>query len=165
MIRDATPADFDAILALNAQSEHFMNALTREDLAGLHAIARYHRVAVAGDRVAGFLLALQEAAPYGYPAYVWFNAHRRRFLYIDRIAVSADARGQGIGSALYRDLIDCAGQLGHDTVTCEIDVDPPNPVSIAFHAKFGFCEIGRIPVAGGRKQVALQERRSQAPAG
>jgi len=41
-------------------------------------------------------------------------------------------------------------------VTCEYDVDPPNPGSERFHTRFGFREVGRQVVAGGKKSVSLQ---------
>jgi hypothetical protein len=42
-------------------------------------------------------------------------------------------------------------------VTCEIDVEPPNPVSARFHARFGFREVGRQQYGEHRKTVSLQE--------
>jgi predicted GNAT superfamily acetyltransferase len=41
-------------------------------------------------------------------------------------------------------------------VTCEYDIEPPNPASERFHRGFGFTEVGRQSVAGGKKQVSLQ---------
>jgi predicted GNAT superfamily acetyltransferase len=40
-------------------------------------------------------------------------------------------------------------------VTCEYDVEPPNPASERFHARFGFREVGRQRLDGG-KLVSLQ---------
>jgi predicted GNAT superfamily acetyltransferase len=40
-------------------------------------------------------------------------------------------------------------------VACEYDVEPPNDASARFHARFGFGEVGRQRLAGG-KQVSLQ---------
>lgn len=41
-------------------------------------------------------------------------------------------------------------------ITCEYNIDPPNPASRAFHDKFGFRELGTQWVAGGTKHVSLQ---------
>ncbi|MEZ5478989.1 MAG: hypothetical protein R3E95_16365 [Thiolinea sp.] len=41
-------------------------------------------------------------------------------------------------------------------MSCEYDLEPPNPASARFHAGFGFREVGRQTVAGGKKQVSLQ---------
>ena len=40
-------------------------------------------------------------------------------------------------------------------ITCEFDIDPPNPVSAHFHARQGFREIGRRQLDGG-KTVSMQ---------
>ena len=36
-------------------------------------------------------------------------------------------------------------------VTCEFDIEPPNPVSAGLHVKVGFREVGEQLVAGGKK--------------
>lgn len=41
----------------------------------------------------------------------------------------------------------------------EYDLDPPNLSSQRFHARFGFAEVGRQQVAGGRKHDSLQAAR------
>jgi hypothetical protein len=41
-------------------------------------------------------------------------------------------------------------------VAAEFDVDPPNPASARFHAKFGFHEVGRQVVPYGMKEVSMQ---------
>jgi predicted GNAT superfamily acetyltransferase len=42
-------------------------------------------------------------------------------------------------------------------VTCEFDIEPPNPASARFHGRFGFREVGRQNVAYAAKAVSLQE--------
>jgi len=51
-----TPAvyeNFPDILALNAESVHFLSPLSGRQLEHLHAQAAYHKVVVDGQRVAG----------------------------------------------------------------------------------------------------------------
>lgn len=72
--------------------------------------------------------------------------------------VGAAARGGGLGIQLYEDLFAFAARTHATRVTCEFDVDPPNPVSEKFHARFGFHEVGRQRVGSGNKQVSLQLR-------
>ena len=159
MIRDATEADFDAILRLNLESEHFLSPLDVARLRHLHRQAAYHRVACVDDAVAAFLLVLREGADYDSPNYRWFAERYPAFLYIDRVVVAARRQGRRLGAALYRDLFDFARTSGVRLVTCEFDVIPPNPASSAFHARFGFREVGEQWVAQGRKKVSLQEAR------
>ena len=37
---------------------------------------------------------------------------------------------------------------GHERVVCEVNADPPNPVSDAFHAALGFAEVGSARLSG-----------------
>jgi predicted GNAT superfamily acetyltransferase len=46
----------------------------------------------------------------------------------------------------------------------DFDVEPPNPVSAKFHARFGFREVGRQSVSYADKRVSMQEA-PLAPAG
>jgi len=46
---------------------------------------------------------------------------------------------------------------GIHSVTCEYNVEPPNPASAAFHQSAGFREIGTQWVANRSKRVSLQE--------
>ena len=57
LLRDATPADFPALLALNAAAERFTSPLDPARLAALHAQAARHRVAEHHGSVVAFLLA------------------------------------------------------------------------------------------------------------
>ena len=155
-IRPATAADFPAILALNEASVAVLAPMDFARLEDLHAGSSYHKVAEVDGAVLAFLLVFREGASYDSPNYLWFSAHYPRFLYIDRIVVSAESRGGGIGPALYEDLIAEARNRGVDLVCCEYDIAPPNPGSARFHARFGFREVGQQVVAGGKKAVSLQ---------
>lgn len=156
-IRDATQADFAAIVALNAESVRFTSPMDHARLQALHAQAAYHRVVESDGAVVAFLLALREGAAYDSPNYRWFARRYPRFLYVDRIVVAAARQGLGLGARLYEDLIAFATVSGVTPLTCEFDSDPPNPASAAFHARFGFREVGRQRLVNG-KEVSLQAR-------
>jgi predicted GNAT superfamily acetyltransferase len=158
-IRDAIAADFPRILALNEASVAFLSPLDAARLAKLAETSVYHRVCVRGGEVVGFLLAFAPGADYDSPNYRWFAERQPDFLYIDRIVVDGNVRGGGIGRKLYEDLFTFAAQRGYGQVTCEFDLDPPNPASEQFHARFGFREVGQQRVAGGKKLVSLQAAR------
>jgi uncharacterized protein len=158
MIRDATSADFPAILALNAESVHFLSPLDAARLRHLHAQAAYCRVVEHDGKIAAFLLAFRERADYDSPNYRWFAQHYAQFLYIDRIVVAGAARGLGFGAQLYDDILAFAAATYADRLTCEFDIEPPNPVSAAFHSRYGFREVGRQWIGGDKKQVSLQAR-------
>jgi predicted GNAT superfamily acetyltransferase len=158
MIRNAIADDFPAILALNAESVHFLSPLDAARLGHLHAQAAYHRVVEHEEKVAAFLLAFREGADYDSSNYRWFAQHYARFLYIDRIVVAASARGLGFGAQLYDDILAFAAATNAARLTAEFDVEPPNPVSAAFHRRYGFREVGTQWLGGGKKQVSLQVR-------
>lgn len=157
LIRPATPHDFPHILALNATWEHLTSTLDDAGLASLHAQAVYHRVFAVDDAVAGFLLALGPGAAYASQNYRWFEAHSSHFWYIDRIVVDARHQGQRIGSALYDDLRAAAKRGGVSRLTCEVDIEPHNAASDAFHTRRGFVELATQTLVPSGKRVSLRE--------
>jgi uncharacterized protein len=155
-IRAACRSDFDAVLALNLESERFLSPLTRERLEHLDAQAEIHQVLEIQGKVVAFVLALREGSSYDSLNYMWFVAKYASFLYVDRVVVSAALQGQGIGRSLYHVVFAHARATGVPWVTCEYDIESPNPGSERFHRNSGFAEVGRQHVAGGMKQVSLQ---------
>jgi predicted GNAT superfamily acetyltransferase len=161
-LRDYRPDDADAVLALNAASVAVLSPLDDLRLRALAAQAARFRIAERDGVPVAFLLALREGSAYASPNYRWFAARYARFLYVDRVVVAEAARGDGLGAALYDDLFAFARAAGLDTVACEFDVEPPNEPSRRFHARFGFEEVGRQRLAGG-KQVSMQVAPAQLP--
>ena len=154
-LRPAIAEDADAILALNQESVAVLSPLSRERLAKLEREAAVRSVVEDGGTVVAFLLAFREGATYDSPNYRWFAGRYDRFVYLDRVVVSSAARGRGAGALLYRDVFEFAATHAVGVVTCEYDVEPPNLASERFHARFGFREVGRQRLDGG-KLVSLQ---------
>lgn len=160
-LRDVTEDDFANILQLNDAEVQQTSPMDLDRIRFLHGLSSFHQVALADGRAAGFLLALREGAAYPNDNYAWFQSRYPRFIYIDRIVVGAEFTGQRIGSALYQALFACARASGTSIITCEYNLEPPNPASAAFHARFGFREVGRQRVADGAKLVSLQLRNQE----
>jgi predicted GNAT superfamily acetyltransferase/catechol 2,3-dioxygenase-like lactoylglutathione lyase family enzyme len=156
LIRPAEERDFPAVLALNEESVRVLAPLPPERLELLHRKASLHWVAEEGGRVVGFVLAFREGIDHDSVNYKWFAERYPTYLYVDRVVVGADARGLGAGTRLYEELFAHALATGAERVTAEFDVDPPNPASAHFHAKFGFHEAGRQVVPYGMKEVSMQ---------
>jgi predicted GNAT superfamily acetyltransferase len=152
----ATPADYPSILALNQTALPAVSPLNEPDLIDLHQQSVQLTVARAGDEMAGFMLILKEGANYGSPNYRYFADRYDVFHYVDRIVVNADFRRQGVGATLYRSLFEAATDAPR--VTCEVNVRPPNPGSLAFHESLGFVVVGEQDTDGGKKRVALMVR-------
>lgn len=148
---------YPAVLALNTANVEATSPLDTTALARLIGDACYARGV--GGGADAFLIAMDEGADYASPNFQWFRERFPRFVYIDRIITGHHARGRGLARALYEDLFAEAARLGHDRVGCEVNLEPANPVSDAFHAALGFVEIGRAAIYGGTKTVRYYERR------
>lgn len=155
-IRAAEPADFEQILLLNAASVHFLSPLDDARLALLHAQSDYHTVLKNDGQVAAFLLAFRDGADYDGSNYRWFAARYPKFLYVDRIVVGALLQGRGAGRLMYENLFAFARSAGVGLITCEFDLDPPNPVSQRFHQGLGFAEVGTRTYGAAQKLVSMQ---------
>lgn len=127
------------VLALNNAHARELSWLEPGALSALIAQAFSARVVPPAD---AFLLALDHTASYDSPNFLWLKARYDRFVYVDRIVVADHARGRGHARALYEDLFVQARDAGHTVVVCEVNADPPNPSSDAFHAALGFMEVG-----------------------
>lgn len=155
-VRSATPEDYDQILKLNEESVHFLSPLSKEKLIHLHQQSEILKVVEVDGVVEAFVLALSEGKDYDSVNYIWFEKNYEKFLYIDRVVVSLKQQSSGLGKLLYDEVFKHAESVGTPVVTAEIDIEPPNPVSLKFHEKFGFQEVGQQAVAGGKKIVSLQ---------
>ena len=105
-----------------------------------------------------FILALDQDARYDSPNFLWFRARYPRFVYVDRVVVASSARGHGHARRLYHDLFEHAVSAGHDRVVCEVNSNPPNPESDAFHAALGFVEVGSASIHNDSKTVQYLSR-------
>jgi predicted GNAT superfamily acetyltransferase len=105
-----------------------------------------------------FLLAFDQSARYDSPNFLWFRSRYPRFVYVDRIVVASSARGRGHARALYDDLFKHAVAASHERVVCEVNTEPPNPASDAFHAALGFVEVGTASVYDGSRTVRYLSR-------
>ena len=153
---NATPGDYAQILLLNEGAVPAVNLIDAAALERLHHQARVLLVARAGEHVAGFLLALNAGAEYDSLNYRYFSNHYTCFAYVDRIVVDPGFRRLGIGRGLYAALFEQT--LDVPQITCEVNVLPPNPESLAFHNGLGFEVVAEQDTEGGAKRVALMVR-------
>jgi predicted GNAT superfamily acetyltransferase len=156
-IRDAAEGDEEFILALNAACTPAVGALDANGLAALRGWARRVLVAEAGGARVGFIILLGPGTAYDSDNYAWFEQRFPSHLYIDRVAVDAAARGANVGRMLYDAAAKIARDLGEERLTAEVNEQPPNPESMAFHERMGFNHlVSRASRAG--KVVAMLER-------
>jgi len=156
-LRPYRPADLDALVAINDGAHPAVPITPAAELAELIGMARLVLVADDGEP-AGFVVALAPGLGYASENYTWFSARSNDFLYVDRIVLAPRLQGQGVGPRLYAAVEETARADGATEITCEVNVRPPNPGSLAFHARLGFTEVGRQQTKGGATEVALLAR-------
>ncbi len=154
-ILDLTLNDAEAFLALNNMAVPHVNELDAAAVAALFGQASYAKQVLIDNQMAGFLLVLEPGQPYASLNYGWFSDRYDSFAYVDRIVVSEDFRGQGVGQKLYNDLADYCRDKNLPRICCEVNIEPPNPGSAAFHRQFGFVSQGSQRTEGGTKEVDL----------
>ncbi|GJD47635.1 hypothetical protein OPKNFCMD_0343 [Methylobacterium crusticola] len=152
------PADAAAVLALNNAHRAETSLLDAQGLRALTAAAFWAAGIAVGGETGAFLIALDQDAAYASPNFLWFRARFRRFVYVDRVVTAPAHRGRGLARSLYGALTGRAAAAGHDRVVCEVNRDPPNPGSDAFHARLGFVEIGSAAIHGGARTVRYLAR-------
>jgi predicted GNAT superfamily acetyltransferase len=128
--------------------------LTEERFSELIAMSFYAR-GFSGP--AALLLAMDQSSPYVNINFQFFQRRHDRFVYIDRLITADYARRQALARRLYEDLFELSRAAGHRVAGCEVNLDPPNPGSDAFHEQLGFKEVGRATLSGG-KTVRYLER-------
>jgi uncharacterized protein len=134
---------FPSVLALNNDHAEELSLLNEAELAHLLGEAFYAKRV--GD-IDAFLIALDQDADYSSPNFLWHKARAERFVYVDRIVVAGRMRGRGLARSLYEDLFHYAMAKGHRRIGCEVNAQPPNPASDAFHGALGFKEAGMAPL-------------------
>jgi predicted GNAT superfamily acetyltransferase len=155
VLRPLTPADHGRVVDLNNAAYPAVPNLDVPALGELLSHTSLAVVAVSGGSVVGFLLAVDPGAEYDSENYRYFEGRGIPSLYIDRVVIDHGFRGGGIGRTLYQAVFDKARADGRAEVTCEVNLQPPNPESLAFHERMGFRRVGEQDTKGGSFRVAL----------
>jgi uncharacterized protein len=148
-------ADVERVLELNEES---VKALSPLDAAGVEWHRRNAAVAVVwdtGEEVVAFAFAFAPGSTYTSINYRWHGDRFPDFLYLDRIAVSSTARRGGIGFHLYDYIEAIAAE--HGRMVCEVNCDPPNEESLAFHDRRGYRPVGQLRQLDGHESVMLEK--------
>ena len=100
----------------------------------------------------GYLLAFDREAAYDGEEFRKFRQITAKpYVYIDQVAVAKEAKGLGVGKALYGALEAIARRRGAQALCCEVNTVPPNVESMAFHEALGFRRVDSLATSDGEK--------------
>lgn len=150
-----TDADVDDVLRLNEGSVAVLSPLDADGLSRCRAQARWALVCEVEGQVAAFTIAYAPGATYESINYAWHAARFDDFVYLDRIAVDPAFRRRGIAGAIY-DTVETAARA-HGRLVCEVNSQPPNVESLAFHRARGYEEIGHLTQLDGHETVMMEK--------
>ena len=128
------------MLALNERNVELLAPLDEPRLARAAGRRRpdAHVIDVDGS-FAGFVLTFASGSAYDGENFAWFAERYPDFGYLDRIVLHEDFRRRGLGSRVYDEL---EAAHGAPVFTLEVNLDPPNEPSLAFHRARGYAEVG-----------------------
>lgn len=161
LVRDLQGSDLAAALAINNAAVPAVGELESARLERLvaisqHALGAFHPADEhPPPGLIGFCLVLAPGTEYASINYRWFSQRYDDFAYLDRVAVDASRRSQGVGAALYAEV---ERRLGATWFTLEVNLRPRNDGSLRFHARQGFTEVGQQETDYGFL-VSLQAKR------
>lgn len=155
-IREARREDIEAILAINAAGQPGVSPLTEYEVEAIAAQRVRCWVAEDAGKVSGYLIVYAAGDIYDGEEFAWFEREYASFLYVDQIAVAPEYRRRGVGAVLYRAVTEYAVTHGFPWLTCEVNTEPPNPVSLRFHRALGFEDVGALRTSDGRAVALLR---------
>jgi predicted GNAT superfamily acetyltransferase len=155
VLRPMTQSDVAAVLALNEEHVDLLSPMDGDRLSELRRWASRADVILADGQVAGFVLVFGPGTGYDSENYRWFDARfGPDFDYLDRIVIADRFRRRGLASAVYDAVEHVASRRGR--LALEVNIEPPNEASLAFHRRRGYQEVGRLGPEGHR--VSLMAR-------
>ncbi|MCX6396821.1 MAG: GNAT family N-acetyltransferase [Propionibacteriales bacterium] len=156
ILRPVLAADHEAVLAWNQTNVELLAPLDQARLDQLLGWADAGSVILAENAPVGFVITFAAGSAYDSSNYRWFSERHTDFLYLDRIVIDTAARRSGLGSRVYDAIEHRAAELG-GVLCLEVNLEPPNEPSLAFHRRRGFVEVGRQE-AGGHLVSLLEKQ-------
>lgn len=139
LLRPIGPADHAEVLSLNQANVELLAPLDEPGLVALADTADLAHVIEHDGAFAGFVVTLAPAAAYDSVNYRWFAERFDDFYYLDRIVLAAPFRRRGLGGRVYDEVERHARR--HGRMALEVNLDPPNSASLAFHAGRGYVQV------------------------
>jgi hypothetical protein len=143
IIRDIGVDDLPALHEINDANVPEVGEVTADQLARLIELSEIAVLVEIDGVAAGFALVLALGTDYQSVNYRWFSERYDEVMYLDRVAFDARFQRRGLGTLLYDEIERQAADAGIAAVTLEVNVEPANPPSMAFHGSRGYAEVGR----------------------
>lgn len=154
-IRAMTEVDLPVVWRINQENVPAVGDETLEALTEIFQQSVIALSAVAGARVIGFCLVLDPGQKYESPNYTYFCERLDDFVYLDRVAVTGEFQGRGVGAALYRHV---EQSTDAQWFALEVNTKPRNEGSLRFHAREGFVQMEELETRPG-KLVSLMVKK------
>ncbi|MGV6903848.1 MULTISPECIES: GNAT family N-acetyltransferase [unclassified Brucella] len=147
VIRDFQPADIETITAIYTQAVLTGTGSYEIEPPTMDEMAK--RFAAFADQGFPILVAEADGRVLGYAYASYFRVRPAyRWLAEDSIYIAPDAKGQGIGKLLLRELIARISALGFRQLPAVIGDGEHNIGSVKLHESLGFTHCGRIEGSG-----------------
>ena len=132
----------ETLYSLNQENTPEVGSLsTIDELSKLIDMSALNFYVLDDEEIIGFVVCFREGSGYKSLNYKFFNDNESKFLYIDRVVIKEGHRRKGAGTILYSHLQTLANQQSMP-LCCEVNTIPRNSVSLDFHEKNGFIEVG-----------------------
>lgn len=128
------------VLALNERHQHLTAPMDVDRLVLLDTVGTVE-VIRADHRFAGFVITMASGAAYDSGNFGWFAQRYAAFGYLDRIVVREDFRRRGLAGLVY-DAIEARTARLAPLLALDVNSDPPNVESLAFHVGRGYEQVG-----------------------
>lgn len=147
LIRAANFEDLETIHQLNESVLPHVNSISMVDFEEFLKVSSFFVVIEANEEIVAFMIVLGPAKTYKSENYQFYCNKYQSFDYVDRIVVDIKSQRYGYGRALYDYLKEHSNE---ERITCEVNLNPPNPVSQEFHKIMGFFEVGQLNTKCGK---------------
>lgn len=145
LLRPITATDHAEVLALNERNVEVLAPLDEPRLVAMRGVAHTAAVLEVDGAFAGFVLTFTAGSAYDGENFGWFTERFEDFCYLDRVVLHEDFRRRGLGTRVYDEL---ESTCGRSLFALEVNLDPPNDASLAFHRARGFIEVDRRMFGG-----------------
>jgi uncharacterized protein len=162
LLRPMSEADVADVLTLNEAEVHLLAPMDEDKLRRIHDLARAVDVIEVDGGFGGFVITVGAGAAYWSELYRWFDERYDDFVYLDRVVLHERVRRRGVGRAVYDQLEaqarrDLSARGATPRMTLEVNIDPPNEPSLAFHRGRGYVDVGRTGVTGHQVTMMVKD--------